>query len=99
MTEALGLSDRIHVLEFKTKAADVPEIEPITGNRNVLRAHAKGPVGGAFIGTITESVTEMHAVPPPSLQDLAITFTVETSEGSFTGYYTGSIQLNDRRDS
>jgi len=95
MTETLNLAGRVHAIEYTTKADGPPRIEPISGSRNVLRAHAKGPVRGAFVGTLSESVTEVHSVPPPLLQGIAITFTVETSEGSFTGYYTGSIQLAD----
>jgi hypothetical protein len=96
MTETLALAGRLHSLDYSTKADGAPHIESLSGNRNVLRTRAKGPVRGSFVGTISETVTIVHAVPAPQLQGIAISFTVETSQGSFSGHYTGSIQLGDQ---
>lgn len=92
MTETLELTGKVHTVEFNTHAEGSPHIEPLAGHRNVLRAHARGPVSGAVTGIITESVTEVHSVPQPEVQGIAITFAVESSDGSFSGYYTGSIE-------
>lgn len=95
MTETLDLSGKVHKINFCTEIEGTPHIEPLSGHRNIFRAHARGDVSGAVVGIITESVTEVHAVPPPALQGIAINFSVESSDGSFSGFYTGSIQRTD----
>lgn len=93
MTEPLDLSTQLLVLEFSTTPTGPPDLEPLSQNRQVFKIDATGPVKGALVGKMSASVTEVHAVPPPKHHGIAISFTLETEQGTIEGYYSGSIHI------
>jgi hypothetical protein len=95
MIEPLDLANQLLVLEFSTTPTGPPDLEPLSPNRQVFKISARGPVAGALVGEMSASVTEVHTVPPPAHQGIAITFTLETEQGTIEGYYSGSIHLEE----
>jgi hypothetical protein len=94
ITESLDLANQLLVLEFRTTPTGPPNLEPLSQNRQVFKISARGPVtAGALVGEMSASVTEVHTVPPPAHQGIAITFTLGTEQGTIGGYYSGSIHM------
>lgn len=93
MTEPLEFANQLLVLEFYTTPTAPPELEPLPHNRQVFKIKAEGPVTGALVGDIIQSITEVHSIPPPVHQSVAITFRLETDQGTIGGYYTGPIHF------
>lgn len=93
MTEPLDLSNQLLILEFNTTPTGHPDLEPVSQNRQVFKVNATGPVKGDLVGKLNASVTEVHAVPPPPHHGIAITFNLETEQGTIEGYYSGSIHI------
>lgn len=89
--EELDFTDQLLVLDFSTKPSAPPDLEPLPHNRQVFKINATGQVRGALTGEISQSITEVHFVPPPLHQGVAISFIINTEQGRFEGYYTGSI--------
>jgi hypothetical protein len=93
MTQPIDFSDQLVVLEFSTTPVGQPELEPLSQNRQVFKIRASGTVGGVLEGKMTESVTEVHSIPPPVHQGIAISFKIDSNQGVIEGYYCGSIHI------
>ena len=97
--EPLNLSDQPVILEFSTRAAGPPTIEPLTDGRMTFRIMGAGEISGVFEGTISVSVSEVTAMPSPPLHPVTVMFTIETEHGMIQGYYAGSLFLAEGSDS
>jgi hypothetical protein len=91
MTTPLELSVAPIVLEFDIVAAGPPTISPLDDGRVLFKINAEGSVTGeGRNGTMRSSITEVNP-NQPVYQGIAITFTIESDDGTIEGYYAGSI--------
>lgn len=97
--EPLDLSSEPVVLQFSSGAAGPPTVEPLTDGRMTFRIQAAGEVSGAFEGSLSAYVSEVTAMPAPSMHPVTVMFTIETEQGTIQGYYAGSLYLAQGSDS
>lgn len=99
MPTALPLSQQLLTLSFMTTPTSTAGTEQFEGKtRQVLKITAEGSVSGDMAGHITTSIVEVHSIPAPAHQGIAITFTITTEAGSIDGFYAGSIHVAADQD-
>lgn len=89
-TEPLPLTDELIVLEYSTVGEDI-SFEMLTDDRAVLAVNAPGSVSGDLEGTMSSNPNQLVELPDPPTDSFAVTFTIETADGTIEGYYAGTI--------
>lgn len=97
MIEPISFASQTLTLAFSTTPDEGVFSEPLSGSRQVFIVNASGKVSGEISGEISQQVTEVHRVPAPNHQGIAISFQVTSGLGSIKGYYTGSITMAEEK--
>lgn len=89
-SEPLPLTDELIELEYSVLGEDI-SFEMLTADRALLEVNAAGSVSGDLEGTISSNPNQLVELPDPPTDSFAVTFTIETADGTIEGYYVGTI--------